>query len=760
MLRTPRVSVWLLLAFLFLTITLSAQVSGTVYDTDNYPLTGATVRWETGGGTTVDPDGRFTLAAAPGQERFTVSYLGFATRTFWTDTLSGELAIVLEEAGTSLGAVEVTARDGGRGASLLSDRNIESISSKELRKAPCCSLAESFENSPVVDLTYGDPLTGRREIQMLGLRGNYTQLTLEKRPALDGLASPFALDLIPGPWVSGIQIGKGAGSLESGAQGLTGQINSELIKPVNGPKAYVNVFGSSQGRGEVNLLGNRQISKSLYLGAAAHGSLTENNHDFDLDRFQDMPNRRTAVGLLRLFRQGGDNWEGQWSVLGARDRRSGGQSSVHDHGQDILDPYLIDQDNRRLEAWGKTGYFGFAKPWQSIGFIYSGSYHRLNNRYGLRLHTGEQRSGYLNALYHTRIANDNHRVSLGGTARTDDFDVTYDERDFSRMERTVGAHAEYTFNWTRQRADAPGKESDRFAAVTAILGLRVDHHNLGGTQVSPRLNVRYNSSETTAWRLSAGRGWRSPNVLVDNLNWLPSSRNLRLDGPTVSADNPGFVGLESAWNYGVNFTKDFLLAGREGQVVVDLFRTEFQDQLIIDAEQDISTLRIYQLDGASFANSLIISGNYEVLPLIDVKLAYKFNDARQTYATNGLREVPLTARHRALATLGYDGRRVKAHLNYQWTGEQRLIDLDRIPADVFVPHPQRSPAFGLLSAQFTYVANDKTEFYVGGENLTNVRQANAIIGAYSPFDGYFDATQVYQPIFGARAYAGVRWTLK
>ncbi len=750
-------AVALLTNYFLLPADLFAQTRGEVFDTDDYPLVGATVTWADGTGTTVDADGHFLLPENPGQRQFRISYLGFATRDFMTDTLSFPLKVVMVEEGTALGQVEVTARDGGRAASLLNSRNIESISSKELRKAPCCSLAESFENSPVVDLTYGDPLTGRREIQMLGLRGNYTQLTLEKRPMLDGLASPFALDLIPGPWVSGIQIGKGSGSLESGAAGLTGEINTELIKPINGPKAYVNLFGNTQGRGEVNLMGNTQISKTLWLGGAAHGSFTENKHDHDFDRFKDMPDRRTAVGLIRLFRKGEDNWEGQWNILGARDRRTGGQQDVHDHGQAVLEPYLIDQDNRRIEAWGKTGYFGFSKPWQSIGFIYSGSYHELNNRYGMKLHQGEQKSGYLNALYHTRIGNDNHQVSLGGTARMDDFTEVFDETDYSRSENTIGAYGEYTFSWEESR------EGRSFRALTAILGLRMDRHNLGGTQLSPRLNVKYNPNERSALRLSVGRGWRSPNLLVDNLNWLPSSRTVtdrRGSDEDMGGENPGFRGLESAWNYGVNFTQDFQIGGRDGQIIFDLFRTDFQHQLVVDAEQDIETLRIYQLDGKSFANSFMVSGNYEILPLVDVKLAYKYNDVRQTYDNNGLREVPLTPRHRALATLGYDGRRIKVHLNYHWTGEQRLIDFDEIPEEIFLPHPQRSPAFGILSVNVTYVANAKTEFYAGGENLTNRTQRDAIIGAWSPFDGYFDASQVYQPLFQRRAYVGVRWTLE
>jgi hypothetical protein len=746
-----------LLFFLF-PLFLNAQVHGTVLDDDDYAMTGATIKWLEGGGTTVDADGRFYLEALAGQDRFQISFLGFATRKFWLDTLETPFKIILAEAGTALDAVVVTARDNGRSASLLNSQNIESISSKELRKAPCCSLAESFENSPVVDLTYGDPLTGRREIQVLGLKGNYTQLTLEKRPMLDGLASPFALDLIPGPWVDGIQIGKGSGSLESGGQGITGEINTELIKPPHGPKLYVNLFAGSQGRGEANVLTNHQISPTLWVGAAAHASLTENKHDFDFDRFKDMPDRRTGVGLLRLFRQGTDNWEGQWNIMGIRDRRSSGQQNVHDHGQPSLDPYIIEQDNQRLEVWGKTGYFGFAKPHQSVGLIYSGSFHRLNNQYGKQLHQGTQRSGYFNGLYHTRIGNDNHQLALGTIARMDDFTETLGARDFSRGESTIGVSGEYTFRWEE------AKEGAAFRAFTAILGLRADRHNLGGEQFSPRVNMKYNPNETTAVRLSAGRGWRSPNLLVDNLNWLPSSREIVVgDGSDAGlpSENPGFLGLETAWNYGINFTKDLIVNGREMQVVLDVFRTEFQNQIIVDAEQELDKLRLYQLEGASYANSLLLSLNYEVLRLIDVKLAYKFQDVKQTYATNGLRDVPLTPRHRVLATAGYDGPRIKAHLNYQWVGEQRLIDFNQIPEDIFLPHPQTSPSFGLLSLNLTYVVNAKTEFYFGGENLTNRRQRDAIIGAWEPFDGgYFDATQVYQPIFGARAYAGVRWTLQ
>ncbi|MEZ4983873.1 MAG: hypothetical protein R2795_02350 [Saprospiraceae bacterium] len=59
-----------------------------------------------------------------------------------------------------------------------------------------------------------------------------------------------------------------------------------------------------------------------------------------------------------------------------------------------------------------------------------------------------------------------------------------------------------------------------------------------------------------------------------------------------------------------------------------------------------------------------------------------------------------------------------------------------------------------------WIANSKWEIYTGGENLTNVVQENAIIGAWEPFDGaYFDASQVYQPLFRSTFYLGLRYVL-
>jgi hypothetical protein len=73
--------------------------------------------------------------------------------------------------------------------------------------------------------------------------------------------------------------------------------------------------------------------------------------------------------------------------------------------------------------------------------------------------------------------------------------------------------------------------------------------------------------------------------------------------------------------------------------------------------------------------------------------------------------------------------------------------------------PAYSPTFSTLNAQITKVFSNQFEIYVGGENITNARQINPILGSENPFGSNFDSTFVYGPIFGSMYYAGLRFKL-
>ena len=59
-----------------------------------------------------------------------------------------------------------------------------------------------------------------------------------------------------------------------------------------------------------------------------------------------------------------------------------------------------------------------------------------------------------------------------------------------------------------------------------MTGGRVDFHNLFGTFFTPRAHLRYKMGEHVTLRSSAGKGYRTANVLSENIYLLANSRPL------------------------------------------------------------------------------------------------------------------------------------------------------------------------------------------------------------------------------------------
>lgn len=711
-------------------------ISGTVVNEKGEPLAAATVQWEgNDSGVVADLEGRFSIEKQTNPANLIISYVGYAPVSIpvepHEDNLLIEVSGILE-----LVAVEVAEKMHDSYVSTLSTLNVESITSKELKKAPCCNLAESFETNASVDVAYSDAITGAREIQMLGLRGIYTQLMVENRPTYYGLATPFAMEYIPGTWLEGIQISKGASTVRNGFQSITGQINTELVKPFRDKPFFLNLFASDAGRYEANIHLNRKLTDKWSTGLLLHGSTQQSEFDHDDDTFMDMPQKRQLNGLYRLFYEG-EIICGQINVQGIMDRRESGQMS--NLGESINPLYRIEQNADRVEAWGKLGYKGFAETYRSLGSMFSATWHRTASSYGNRLHEGEQRSFFANVLYATIIGTTDHQMNYGLQFQYDQFRESFDQVAFDRIESVPGAFAEYTFNG--QAATARG--------FGVILGLRLDHHNLHGLLLTPRANLRYNFDENTILRASAGRGYRSANIIAENVSALASSRTVRV------LEN---LEMEDAWNYGVNMTHNGKWADRSFSFVVDLYRTDFVNQVVVDMDQDYRFLYFYNLRGRSFSNSAMVSLSWEVLKGWNVKAAYKYNDVRTTFTDDGLLERPLVPRHRGLLTTDYETPDKKWLFSgqAQWTGTQRLLDHGHLPAEYHQHNGDQAPDYVLANFQATYRFS-KLEIYAGGENLTDYRQHRPIIAWQDPFGPFFDATQVYAPTMGARGYIGLRW---
>ena len=736
---------------LYLTILLSLAASaasygqtltGRVVDENGEPLPGATLLWKnTDIGVIAEPDGSFEIARVKNASTLVASFVGYQALELEVAADLKNLDIRLESS-AYLEEVQVTARASDHAFSTLGARNIESIGAGELRKSACCSLAESFETNASVDVAYSDAITGAKEIQMLGLRGAYTQFLTEKRPALNGLASPYAFEYIPGTWLEGIQIAKGAGSVESGPSAIAGQINAEIVKPMNDKPLFVNLFGSTMNRGEANIHLNKVINRNWSSGLLMHGSFTDNSMDHDSDGFLDAPNKQLATAMYRLFYIS-PIWEAQFNIHGLSERRSGGQ--IDDSG------FQFAQRANRLEAFGKMAYNGFEKEGQGIGFIWNYARHDAFSTFGRNEHAGVQNSAYGNLLFKTPLfGGKDHQLSTGLNIQWDNFEERLNDADISREETMAGAYAEYSFHPEIESCSNPDFWWQRFGFIA---GIRYDHHNQFGNLVSPRFSLKYNFSEESIVRLSMSKGFRSANIIAENYSVLTTNRAFEVRGP---------LRLEEAWNAGLNFTYSFdMFPERRATLAFDAFRTWFQNQVVVDVEEDYTKVFFFNLDGPSYSNSVVTTFSFEPFKGMEAKLAYKFTDVQMTYLS-GLRERPLVARHRGLVTLGYEtpNKRWMVNAHVQIVGPQRLPDNTQIPDALLTHHPERSPTYALLNAQITRVFRKNFEMYLGGENLTNYRQHFPIIGFTDPFGEYFNGMQVYAPTMGAVGYVGLRYWIE
>ncbi|MFN0035995.1 MAG: TonB-dependent receptor domain-containing protein [Saprospiraceae bacterium] len=733
-----------------------STVTGIVTNEKEELLIGASVFWkDTKKGTVTDAEGRFSIPARKREATLVVNYVGYTSAE--VQVLPGEDKIWVEVAGVAqLEEVTVQAKGFDTHISTLGVHNVEHITSKELRKAPCCNLSESFQTNGAIDVTYPNALTGVKEIQLLGLRGIYSQFLVENRPTMTGIATPFAFEYIPGTWLSGVDLAKGASTVKNGNTGITGQVNVEMEKPDVGKPVFVNVFGSTEGRGEVNLHLNKK-GKTAHNGLLLHGSFVENKWDTNGDKFKDSPDRQQLNGLYR-WKYDGLAGCAQFNVQALTDRRQSGQ--FRDIEGYPGPRFEIDQQNDRVEAWGKYGKEQFlGKQFLELGNIVGASWHRARSQFGPNAYAAEQKSLYWQSLFQNIIGNTNHKILVAPSIQYDDIRETVNEGNLDRREFAPGLMAEYTFSRPTARMEIPD--------LVVVLGGRVDWNSRLGWQATPRLSAKYNFTEKSILRVSAGRGFRSPNVMAENISLLASNRAFQFSRPPFG-NAAEKLGPEEAWNYGLNYTHNFKMAGREASISVDLYRTDFVRQVLVDVEQppvvieDDTTMVVYfyNSEGRSFSNSFLVNFQYSPLPGLDVKFVFKWNDVRAEFADGNLKTVPLVARQRGLVSVDYTtpNKRWAFNTYAQIVGPQRLPDNSFLKHELTHDFPPITPTFALLNAQVTRKFGKNLELYGGCENITGYQQHHAIMDAGRPDSPFFNGSQVWAPMMRQVGYLGLRWS--
>jgi len=719
---------------------------GVVYESEPHgnhfhlnPLIGANVVWlGTTRGAATNSEGRFQLekpARLP--HKLVVSYIGYESDTLNITAADTEISVLLE-ATRNLDEVVVAGRRPGTHYSTLEPMLTNVITSSELQRAACCNLSEAFETNASIDVSYSDAVSGAQQIQLLGLAGIYSQILTENMPTLRGLGQPFGLSYTPGPWMEAIQVSKGAASVINGYESITGQINVELKKPESAEQLFYNFYANDFGRLESSVNAAVRLNPRWHTMVMAHGELLNNTIDHNHDTFLDHPLVRkfNVINRYRYDRPG--IMESQFGVRLLQEGREGGQKSFFQNNENWGSDnyYGFGINTRRYEAFAKTGFFFRNMPDASLGTQFDFSHHSHDSNYGQTTYDGTQNTFYANILFENTIArNPDHRFTTGVSFLFDDYSEVLADSLFERREAVPGVFGQYTMNL--------GED------FTFIAGLRADFHNIYGAFLTPRFHARYRLGEHTTFRASAGKGLRVPNLIAENTGLLVSNRRIRV----LEEIQP-----ERAWNYGGSVTRHLMLFSNDASITAEYYRTDFQNQLIVDVDTDVNEARFYNLNGKSYANNLQVEMSFEPLRRLEMTAAYRYTDVKTTI--NDVLEVkPFVNRYKGLLSGSYATRsnRWQVDLTVQFNGPSRIPSTDMLPEQFRMP--TQSPAHTMLLGQVTYRLR-ALDLYLGGENLTNFRQMNPIIASADPFGDYFDGSMIWGPIMGRMIYVGLRYSIE
>lgn len=723
-------------------ISIAQNLKGVVFGNEKEgktTLPGVNIYWQgTNRGVVSTEDGTFEIKKGNNQHMLVFSFVGYETKTIHIDNLD-YLEVVLDP-NLKLEEVTVIKKDRGTYLSAMETIHTERIGSAELHKAACCNLAESFETNPSVDVNYSDAVTGAKQIRLLGLDGIYSQLQIENLPDLRGLATTFGLTYIPGPWLESIQVSKGASSVLNGYESIAGQINGEIKKPDSGEKLFLNAYANQHGKMEFNANTNLRVYKDmLSTGLLVHASGLNMRNDDNHDGFLDDPlSKQLQISNRWKF----TNYKGFMTQAGINilaEDRLGGQVDFEDGmTQSVSNPYGISIKTNRITGYMKSGIVSKDQR-TALAILANFTGHQTNSFYGMTNYDASETRFY-GSMILTRDLDKNavHSLNAGVSFIYDNFNESLYNINLDRVENVPGVFAEYTLKPLEN--------------LTFMAGIRADSHNIFGTFITPRMHFRYKMNDHFTFRANAGKGYRTANMVTENNYLLASYRKIQLDDKNMQ---------EEAWNYGFSIVQDYILWGREMQINAEFFRTDFQSQLVVDRESSAEFVILSPLAGKSYANSLQFDVRYQPIERLDVLLAYRLNDTKQTIG-GVLKEVPLNSRYKGLINLNYSTNLKKWMFDYtvQFNGGGRIPrpyeewqNLADISGDYFEFQP-----YTVMNAQVTKYFR-YWNIYLGSENITNFKQPNPIEGAENPYSKGFDATNIWGPVVGRKVYLGVRFLL-
>lgn len=363
---------------------------------------------------------------------------------------------------------------------------------------------------------------GYKQARINGLDGHYSQVLIDSRPVYSALSSVYGLEQIPENMVERVEVLRGGGSALFGASAIGGTINIITREPEHNSASLshsILSMGGTSATDNNTELNASIISSSHNSGAYVYGqNRYRMGYDHDGDGYTELPMVRTQSLGFRSFVKPNDNSKLSLQFYSINDQRRGGnkldlpepeaniaESSEHHINGGGLDYTL--RANGGLDNWDF-----YASAVGTNRRSYTGGY-------------GSDENPDTSASMYYSKTND---FTCAGGAQYSHF---YKHLFFMPSRLTLGT--EYSFDQLDDHAigyDFSSWQTVRIASLLAqnewkndqwslLLGGRLDKHNLIDNPIfSPRVNLRFNPSESISLRASYAGGFRAPQTFDEDLH--------------------------------------------------------------------------------------------------------------------------------------------------------------------------------------------------------------------------------------------------
>jgi outer membrane receptor for ferrienterochelin and colicins len=617
----------------------------------------------------------------------------------------------------------------------------EVITAAELEKAACCDLAGCFGTTSSVQPDATDVITDTRQLTMLGLGGVYTQILVDNVPIPgDRLTRQFGIQSLPGPWINRIMVSKGAGGVGQGASAVSGLINVLLLEGMEENRVFFNAFGMSHLEQQYNAYVTTSVDNWKTI-VALHGTRHGKRMDRDGDGFMDAPvvDRYSLLNKW-TFTNDAEDFSTNTGIRYAWEDRLGGQLEFNENlHRGTTDVYGQRMRNNRAEIYNRSDIRVGEKLTLRTHAI--ASLHELDAFYGTTSYDATQYAGFADAWL-VMEPDETHTLTLGASWSWSELRETVNT-GLNPLRKTYAGS--YNLLESVPGAFIESKLVMFDKTLSLVTGVRADHYGEYGIAMTPRLFLRYNLDDATTVRLSAGTAFRTATVFSEFAPLFASWRDIVV---------PAALQPERAISYGFSATRHYDAGGLSGMLTFDLFRTEFQNQIVADFDQRSDAVIIANLGDRTSSDHLMFEATTRLPFGLALRGSYMLTEAVEIHA--GMRKTPpFVSRHRALGVITLDmfRERLTATFTAEWRSGQGLPNTELWPEEFRLPGV--SPAFTLLNAHLN--ANmGRIDVYVGVENLLDFRQSGPIINARRPFDAHFEPTFAWGPVKGREAYAGTR----